>query len=209
MQKEQKEIYFVTGLDLESLSKNPALEAFRNKDIEVLYLIDPLDEFVIDHLRSFEGKNFKMVESADIKLDSDQTQEHDDEYKKNLDSFSAYLKTIYGDKVSDVKISKRLVESPCILVHPSDGPSPQMERVMKMVNKEYQSAKKTFEFNPDNELIKEMVRIHKKNPVSLELKSLSLQMLDNQLLREGILDDIDRIVPQIQDIMIQAAKKLS
>jgi molecular chaperone HtpG len=206
MDKNQKEIYYVSGLDMESLEKNPALEAFRKKDIEVLFLIDPLDEIVVDHLREYEGKIFKMVESADIKLEKEKKTDND--YLKDVDNYIGYLKTIYGDRIADVRISSRLVESPCILVHPADGPSVQMEKIMKMVNKEYKYAKKVFEINPDNNLIKEIVRIHKKNPDSQELKSLSLQLLDNMLLREGVMDNIETVVPRLQDIMLNAAKNL-
>lgn len=208
MEKNQKEIYYVTGLDIESLEKNPALEAFRKKDIEVLYLIDPLDEIVIDHLREYDGKIFKMVESADIKLEQEEKKETDSGYLKDIDNYIGYLKTIYGDRIADVKLSSRLVKSPCILVHPSDGPSVQMEKIMKMVNKEYTYAKKVFEINPDNVLIKELVRIHKKKPDSQELKELSLQLLDNMLLREGVIDNIDTVVPRVHDIMLNSAKNL-
>ena len=208
MNKDQNEIYYVTGLDIESLDKNPALEAFRKKDIEVLYLADPLDEIVIDHLRAFDGKAFKLVESADIKLDEEKGPAKDKEYLKDVENYIGYLKVIFGDKITDVKISQRLVDSPCILVHPSDGPSVQMEKVMKMVNKEYSFSKRVFEINPKNELIKEMVRIHKKKPDSPELKTLSIQLLDNMMLREGVIDHIDTAVPRIQDIMFRAAKSI-
>jgi molecular chaperone HtpG len=206
MNKDQNEIYYVTGLDLESLEKNPALEAFRKKEIEVLYLMDPLDEIVIDHLKTFDEKMFKLVESADIKLDDDK--EISKDYLKDVDNYIGYLKVIFGDKIADVKRSQRLVDSPCILVHPSDGPSVQMEKIMKMVNKEYSFSKRVFEINPKNGLIKEMVRIHSKKPDSEELKNLSLQLLDNMMLREGVVDQIDSIVPRIQDIMFKAAKSI-
>ncbi len=208
MDKEQKEIYYVTGLDIESLEKNPALEAFKKKDIEVLYLIDPLDEIVIDHLKEHQGKRFKLVESADIKLEQAKETEKDSQYRKDLENYIGYLKTIYGEKIADVKISQRLVDSPCILVHPNDGPSVQMEKIMKMVNKEYSFSKRAFEINPASALIKEMVRLHKGQPDSPELKELSLQLLDNMMLREGVIDNIDTVVPRLQDIMLKAAKSL-
>ena len=208
MGKDQKEIYYVTGLDIESLEKNPALEAFKKKKLEVLYLLDPLDEIVIDHLREYDGKRLKLVESADIKLDGEKETETDTQYQKDLENYIVYLKTIYGDRIADVKISQRLVESPCILVHPSDGPSVQMEKIMKMVNKEYSFSKRVFEINSKSELIKEMVRLHKKQPDSPELKDLSLQLLDNMMLREGVVDNIDAVVPRLQDIMLKAARSL-
>ncbi|MFW6129348.1 MAG: molecular chaperone HtpG, partial [Candidatus Aminicenantaceae bacterium] len=205
MPKSQNEIYYLTGIDYESIEKNPALEAFKKKDTEVLYLIDPLDEIVLDNLREYEGKRIKSVESADIKLDEARKEEKED--IQDVQKFVDYLKSLYGDKIQDVRISNRLVDSPCILVQPSAGPSAQVEKIMKIVNKEYQYTRKVFEINPNNKLIKEMVRIHKKNPNSKILKSLALQLLDNHMLREGIIEDIDHIVPRIQDIMLQAAKK--
>jgi len=208
MDKTQKEIFYVTGLDIESIEKNPALEAFKKKDIEVLYLNDPLDEIVIDHLREYKSKVFKMVESADIKLEKGKDVRNDENYLKDTENFILYLKTIYKERITDVKISKRLVDSPCILTHATDGPSVQMEKIMKMVNKDYKYSKKIFEINPDNELIKEMVRIHKATPDSPELKIISLQLLDNMMLREGVIDNIDTIVPRVQDIMLQACKNI-
>jgi len=206
MGEDQKEIYYAAGHDIESIEKNPALEAFKKKDMEVLYLDDTLDEFVIEHLKDYADKKFIMAESADIKLD-EKKEEKNKEQVKNIENFITYLKKLYGEKIADVRVSSRLVKSPCMLVHPSDAPSAQMEKVIKMVNKDYSYSKKILELNPDNALIKEMVRIHKAKPESAELKSLSLQLLDNILLREGIIDDIDDIVPRIQEIMLHAAKK--
>ncbi len=206
MGKEQKEIYYITGLDLDSIEKNPALEAFKRKDIEVLFLDDPLDEFVIEHLGEHEGRSFKKAESADIKIDKSSEESRD--HLKDVEAFLVYLKDIYKDKVIDVKISDRLIESPCMLVHPAGGPSVQVEKILKMANKNYQYAKKILEINPDNKLIKEMARIYKTAPQSGELKALALQLLDNMFLREGIIDDVDNTVSQIQGIMLQAARNI-
>ncbi|MBU1338424.1 MAG: molecular chaperone HtpG, partial [Acidobacteria bacterium] len=111
-------------------------------------------------------------------------------------------------RVADVKRSNRLVDSPCLLVHAPGAPSIQMEKMMKLSNKDYPFAKRVFEINPDNSLIREMMRIHDERPDSEELKGLSLQLLENMLLRDGILEDIDHVVPRLQDIMLWAAKKL-
>jgi molecular chaperone HtpG len=207
MAKDQKEIFYASGLDREVIEKNPALEAFQKKDIEVLYLEDPLDEFVFENLQEYQGKAFKVVESADIEVKPKEEKKKSKSYMEEVNRFVKYLKDLYGDKVADVRISKRLVDSPCILVRPSHGPSVQMERIMKMANKDYKFSKKVFEVNPENKLIKEMVRIYKKDPKSKEINQLSLQMLDNMMLREGLVEDIDSIVFRIQDIMLQAAKK--
>ena len=205
MEKSQKEIFYISGLDLETMAKNPALEAFTQKDLEVLYLDDPLDEFVIEHLREYKGKSFKLAESADIKVDK--KKEQDKDYLKGLAGLVAYLKKTYGEKVADVKVSNRLVDSPCLLVHAAEGPSVQMEKIFKMSNKDYKFAKKVLEINPDNDLIQGMVRLHGQKPLAKELTLLALQLLDNMLLREGVIEEIDDIVPRIQEIMLQAVKK--
>lgn len=208
MGKDQKEIVYVAGLNRESLEKNPALEAFKKKDIEVLYLTDPMDEFVMDHLKNFEGKPLKIAESAEIKLEDKEPEEKDKKELKDAENLVTYLKTVFGDKVADVKISERLVESPCMMVHPTDGPSVQMEKIMKMANQNYQFAKKIFEINPKNQLIKELIRIHQAQPDSEPLKNLCLQLLDNMMLREGVIENIDSVIPRINDIMLMATKNI-
>lgn len=208
MGKDQKEIVYVAGLNRESLEKNPALEAFKKRDIEVLYLTDPMDEFVMDHLKNFDGKPLKIAESADIKLEDKESKIEDKSNLKDAENLVTYLKTIFGDKVADVKISERLVESPCMMVHPTDGPSVQMEKIMKMANQNYQFAKKIFEINPQNQLIKELIRIHQTKPDSDQLKSISLQLLDNMMLREGVIENIDSVIPRINDIMLMATKNI-
>ena len=204
MKTEQTEIYFATGTDPDSIRRNPALEAFAKKEYEVLFLLDPLDEFTIDHLREFNKKKFRMVESADIRIETEKKTE-DPDYLKNMENFTSYLKTVYGDRIADVKISRRLIDSPCMLVYPSDGPSAQMEKIMKMVNREYQSSKRTFEINPENELIRRMVGLHQRDPASPGLRNLALQLLDNMLLREGVSEDVETTIARMQKIMLDAA----
>ncbi len=204
MSKTQTEIFYLTGLDLDSLEKDPALEAFHSQDLEVLFLDDPLDEFVVEHLREFEGKPFKPAQSAKIRIKKTKTE--DQEQLKQVNAFISYLKKTYGERVADVRISERLVDSPCLLVNPSDGPSIHVERILKMAQKEYQFTRKIFEINPDNDLIKEMIRIHQVDPDASILQDLSLQLLENMFLRDGVVEDLEVVVPRIQQIMLQAAK---
>ncbi len=205
MAKGQKEIYFLGGADRQSIEKNPALEIFHKKDFEVLFLSDPLDEFVLDHLREYDKKAFKMAESADIPLE-EKTETADQDAVKEAENLVVYLKTIYGDAIQDVKISKRLVDSPCLLLNPADGPSVQMEKIMKMVNKDYRLSKRVFEINPGHPLIRKMVSLHKADPAAPLLKTLALQLLDNMKLREGIVSDTESTIARIQQIMLAAGE---
>jgi molecular chaperone HtpG len=92
-----------------------------------------------------------------------------------------------------------------MLVYPSDGPSAQMEKILKMVNREYQISKRALEINPENELIRRMIGWHDKTPTSPGLRNLALQLLDNMMLREGVSGDIEGTIARIQQIMIDAA----
>jgi molecular chaperone HtpG len=211
MPKDQYEIYYVMGNDYESIERNPALEAFKKKDMEVLYFIDPMDAWAVDHLQQYKGKMFRPVEAADITLEEEKDEKKKEQEKKKLkdaENLVTYLKAIYGKRIEDVKISQRLVDSPCLLVSAKSGPSPQLERIMRMQNQKADFSKKVLEINPKNKLIKEMIRVHKAQPASKELKTLALQLLDNMIIREGVLDEIDHVLPRIHDIMLQAAKNI-
>jgi HSP90 family molecular chaperone len=203
MPESQKEIYFLGGSDRQTIEKNPALEIFRKQDYEVLYLLDPLDEFVLDHLHEYDKKAFKMAESADIPL-AEKSGAEDAALAKDAENLITYLKTIYGEQIQDVKISKRLTDSPCLLLNPADGPSVQMEKIMKMVNKDYQLGKRVLEINPAHPLIRKMAALQKKDPALPLLKNLALQLLDNMKLREGILGDTEAAIDRMQQIMLEA-----
>jgi molecular chaperone HtpG len=204
MEKDQKEIYYVSGNDIDTVKSNPALEVFLKKDIEVLYLTNPIDEFVLENLREYKEKIFKAIEAADVKADKDEKK--DRETIKKANNLITYLKTTYKDRVEDVKISQRLFDSPCMLSHPKNSPSIQMEKIMKMSNKDFKYSKRILEINPEHELIREMTDMQESNAGSEKLKTIALQMLDNMFLREGILDNIDAVIPRIQQIMLEALK---
>ena len=208
MDKEQFEIFYAVGNDFDSIERNPALEAFKQKNLEVLYFTDPMDAWTVDHLQQYKWKLIRPVEMADIKLEDEKEQEQDRKEVKEAETLADYLKVVYGDKIQDVRISKRLVDSPCILVTSKDGPSPQLERIMRLQNQKADFSKKVLEINPKNSLIKEMIRVHKVKPAGDELKKIALQLLDNMILREGVLDQIEHIVPRINDIMLEAAKNI-
>jgi HSP90 family molecular chaperone len=206
MIKDQWEIYYVIGHDYDSIERNPALEAFKKKDIEVLYFTDPMDGWAMDHLQTYKGKMIRPVEATDITLE-DEVKEQDKNNITEAENLASYLKVIYGTRLEDVKVSQRLVDSPCILVNSKNAPSIQLERMMRMQNAKADFSKKILEINPKNKLILEMVRIHKEKPDSENLKALGFQLLDNMILREGVTEEIEHIIPRIHDIMLQAAQK--
>jgi HSP90 family molecular chaperone len=203
--EEQIEIYYVLGNDYDSIERNPALEAFKKKDLEVLYFTDPMEVWTIDHLRQYKGKIFRPVEATDIKLEDDEA-EAAKKASRDAENFVSYLKKAYGKRVEDVAISKRLVDSPCVLVNSKTAPV-QMERMMRGKEAKPDFTRKVLEINTKNRLIKNMIRLHKTNPRSKQLKTLSLLLLDNMILREGVTDDIENVIPRMQEIMLQAVGK--
>jgi len=208
MKEGQKAIYYVTGMDLDTLQANPALEVFRRRDWDVLTLTDPLDEVVIDHLRTYRELPFESAEGADLKLDEPEGEAEGREKPEGMDGFLEYLKTVLGESVAEVRVSERLTDSPCMLVTPKDGPSMQMEKVLKMVQKDYRYAPRVLEVNAGHPLIGEMIRIHRQKPDSGELRRMALLLRDGQWLREGILDRVDEIIPRLQELMLAAARHL-
>ncbi len=198
----EKEIYYLSGSDYQSLLRNPALEAFRKKDLEVLFLLDPLDEFSLSHLRSYQNREFKLAESSSVQLDQAPEKAENPEIKDLV----AYLEKLYGPRVAGVRISKRLHESPAILVHDQQAPSRQMEKMIKMVDRDYQFSKRILEINPDHGLIIKLAARLRESPENEDLAEIGRQLLDNLLLREGLIEDLEETISRMQRIMSLAAR---
>ncbi len=197
-EKDQTEIYYISGESYKSIEKNPSLEIFKEKGIDVLFLTDPVDEFVLEHLKVFKSFPFKAVESSDIKIGEEKREED-----RELKDFIDFLKNLYGDRVADVRVSRRLTKSACTLVNPENSPSVQMERIMKIMNKDYEMSKKIFEINPNNILIKKMISLYKKDKDSDKLKNIALHLLENQMIREGLISDLNNYLERSEKIMLE------
>merc|ERR1719243_347714 len=176
MQESQESIYYMSGESLEVMQKAPALQIFKKKDIEVLMLTDHLDEPCIQKLADYEGKKFVSIQKADVKLD--ETEEEKKRYSKLKDMYKPltdWWKTALGDltekgamkdagvKVEAVTISKRLTESPVVVVTSQFGYSAQQEKIMKaqaFQNKDQLSmmaGRKTLEINPNHPVIVDLL----------------------------------------------------
>ncbi|MEE2629062.1 MAG: molecular chaperone HtpG, partial [Candidatus Latescibacterota bacterium] len=142
MQSEQEKIYYLAGESKESISQSPLLETFRKRGLEVLYLDEPVDEWVIQGLQKFDEKEFQAVDAADLDLGADEDEVKiegvDDEQKAETIELIDFLKKKLEGRVSDVVESKRLTDSPCLLVAPQGGMSQNMERLMKMSDRDFQ-----------------------------------------------------------------------
>ncbi|MCB9983300.1 MAG: molecular chaperone HtpG [Rhodospirillales bacterium] len=153
---DQKEIYYISGENIQALKNSPQIEGFRAKGIEVLFLTDTIDDFWLQTADEYKGKKFKSVTKGDIDLgdkkDEGKTEETSNKHKDLLEN----LKSLLKDDVSDVRVSKRLTDSPVCLVAPDDGIDMHMERVLKIHQKYAGSSKPVLEINSAHPLIQKL-----------------------------------------------------
>jgi molecular chaperone HtpG len=213
MKKDQKEIYYALGQSRDALALDPHLEIFKSKGIEVLYLYDPVDEFVISALGKYKDFDLKSVENADPqKLDKLESVEEKKETEKlssddqlHFDSLLAKMKEILGDKVEDVKESSRLTDSPSCIVAKEEGMSASMLKMMKLANQNIGEQKKIFEINKDHKLIRNLLSVFKKSSNDDYIKNVTEQLYESALLLEGSLDDPHKLVNRLNKMLEESS----
>ena len=155
MKEQQEEIYYLSSETVEHAEISPHIEGFKARDIDVIVLSDPIDEFWLPLVPEFEGKKFKSASRG--ALDLDKFEQEDTEKKKadpsEFDMLIARIKTNLGEQIADVRLSSTLTESPACLVADENGMDIQMERLMKAHNKDFQGAPRILELNPDHDLV--------------------------------------------------------
>jgi molecular chaperone HtpG len=160
MKPEQEQIYYMTGESRALAENSPHLEALKEKGYEVLYMVDPVDELVLQNLTDFEGKKLKSVGKGDIELGSEKEKE---EAKKELESkeeefkpLLEFLQKKLDDRIKEVRLSSRLTTSPACLVVGDDEYSPMLERALRKSGAEAPKHKRVMELNPKHALIQRM-----------------------------------------------------
>jgi molecular chaperone HtpG len=217
MKKDQKEIFFAVGASREAIDLNPHLEIFKSKGIEVLYLYDPVDELVITSIRKFKDYEFKSVDAADLKaLEKFEDVEKQDspfevlskDDEKHFDSLLSKMKDILGDRVTEVKESKRLKGSPATLINPDDTLSSTMQKILKMANKDVTmpNQKRIMEVNKDHKLIRNLLEIFKKNSKDQFIVDTTEQLYESALLLEGNLDDPHKLVNRLNKMLTETSE---
>ncbi len=155
MEKDQDEIYYITADSHASAAASPHLEIFRKKGKEVLLMSDPIDEWVVNQLPEVEGKKLKSIAKGDIDLGEAAKDEKEKEEAKqeSIKPLLEKIKELLGERVEDVKMSNRLVDSPCCLVAEDNAMGGNMERIMKAMGQDMPDFKPILEINPDHALI--------------------------------------------------------
>jgi molecular chaperone HtpG len=206
MREDQKEIYYLAGDSRDVVERNPNLEYFKKNGIEVLLLLDPIDVFAVPSINEYDGKPLKSIEKADIDL-SEESVEEEEKLTENLSkSLIDVFKEVLGDKVEDVRESKRLVDSPATLVIGKEGMDVQTERMMKMMNKEFTGSKRVMEINTAHPLIKNLATLTMGDSHDPLLRKVILQLYEGALLIEDNLTSPTEFMSRMTDIMTKATK---
>ncbi|MDP6502143.1 MAG: molecular chaperone HtpG [Planctomycetota bacterium] len=202
MAEEQEEIYYLISEHRELAERSPNLEYFKKNDIEVLFLLDPVDPFIVSFLNEYEEKKLKTIEQSDIDL-KDDDEKKDAVAGEKAESLLSAIKKVLGESVEDVVESKRLVDSAATLVAGDSGMDAQTERMMRMMNKDFQSAAKILEINMSHPLISNLSRLHDdKNEEMVE--SCAQQLFEGALLLDGTLEQKSDFVSRMTEFMVQA-----
>ncbi len=216
----QKQIYFLGGPDRKSLEKNPNLEIFRRKKLEVLFVTDPIDEFVLSNLQNYQGKYLVAIDSSQIEFPPTSDAERADEaqaeeqqtaaaessgFQRVLELFREEL----GDTVTEVRASKRLSDSVCCLVNPEGSMSAQLQKVLSMSDRDLPASKKILEVNPSAPLIARLSGIVDCDEQAAFIQQCGRQLFANALLLEGVPLDPAELVSRVQGFMLDAASAKS
>ncbi len=187
MKEGQDNIYYVTADSFSAAKNSPHLEIFRKKGIEVLLLSDRIDEWLVSNLDEFEGKHLQSVAKGDLNLgdlaDSEEEKAQQEEVTKDFESVISQIKEVLADKVSEVRLSHRLTESPACLVADVYGMSLNMERIMKEAGQSmgFGGKKPVFEINPTHPLVVKL----KAEQDDARFADLSHILFDQAILSEG------------------------
>jgi len=189
MKEGQEAIYYVNGSSRAAVEKSPHLEAFKAKGYEVLFLIDPVDEFMVMHLQEFDGKKLQSVGKGDVELGTDEEKAAAaDERKKQQEAHKDLLSKVQsslGDHVKEVRLSSRLTDSPACLVSEQGELSPQLEAMLRAAGQKPPETKRILELNPNHPILNKMQAQFDANPSDPALTDSAEILLGQALLAEG------------------------
>jgi molecular chaperone HtpG len=187
------------------------MEALRKKDYEVLFLTDPVDEWVTQALHEYDGKKLKAVDRGDLELETEEEKKEQEtkreEAKKQYGSLLEFIKEKLDDRVKEVRFSSRLTDSACCLVADEYGINANMERIMKAMNQDVPESKRVLELNPDHPIVAIMGKLFEKEKENSRLADYCELLFDQALLTEGSpIKDPLRFTRLVSELMVTDGK---
>lgn len=192
MKDGQQKIYYAVGKDKESIDALPQTELLKDRDLDVLYLFDPVDEFAIEALHEYDGKSFHSVSRGDLDLDDDTFKEEkkkNEDLAKDNEGLLQDVKKALESKVVDVRLSNRLKSGAVCLVADAAGPSVAMEQAFAGADNPFMKARRILEINPHHELFNKLKTLHDGETNEDAFKEYSELLYDQALLLEGIMPE--------------------
>jgi heat shock protein beta len=198
MQEWQKDIYFLAGDSMESVEKSPFLEVAKKKNIEVLYLTDPVDEYVFQHMSEFEGHKLQSLSKEGINCgaeDEEEVKKRTKLYKEHYKPLTKFMKELYGNKVNKVTVSQRVDTTPAVIVTGAYGHTANMERIMRAQTfatgdaMNMMKSQRTLEVNPRHPIISALLAKAENTPDDQDTKDLAMHVYDTALMSSGFLQE--------------------
>lgn len=192
MKEGQEKIYFATGKDQTAIESMPQMELLKDRNIEVLYMVDPVDEFAVQAIGEYGGKKFHNISQGDLDLEDDAYKEEKkkaEDLAKTNEGLLKDMKDYLGEKVADVRLSNRLKSGAVCLVADAAGPSLAMEQAFAQANNPFFKARRILEINPHHDLFAKLQAIHEGGKDGQEFKDYCNLLYDQALLLEGIMPE--------------------
>ena len=210
MGAEQKAIYYVLGDSAKTVARSPHLDYFRAHEVEVLYLVDPIDGFMTSTLREYAGKPLQNVDDANLDLPGEEPAKAEgasDVGQEVFDSLVARARVVLGERVRDVRASKTLVDHPARLVSADDSPDRDLQFLRRLMEEKYETPQKILELNRQHAMVGDLARLTGEHPEDTRIDATIQQLFDNLLLMEGAYQGpVADMVERVQQFMATALR---
>lgn len=204
MKTEQNEIYYITGKNRTELENSPYLEALKEKELEVLFMTDEIDDIIITSLMKYKDKQFKSILKGDINL---QTEEEKKQTKESFGKLTDKIQDLLKGKVAEVRLSARLKNSPCVLVSGEGDMDAQMEQMLRAMGQKVPPRQKILELNPGHELVAALNAEFEKNPDGEKVADISELLFNQAQILEGNMpEDTVRFTQLLTKVMTDTVR---